>query len=94
MLLLMAAGMVEAGDMDERDRNTAGPASDTGSRQPDRVGQDRDAHGCISSAGYRWCEKTGRCERPWELARAEGFENSLEAFERYCKNKGTGEESE
>jgi len=51
-----------------------------------RVGGDRDAHGCIGSAGYSWCEKTGRCERPWELARKEGFENTKEAFDRFCRN--------
>ncbi len=33
-----------------------------------RVGADRDAHGCIGSAGYSWCEQIGSCERPWELA--------------------------
>jgi len=30
-----------------------------------RVGGDRDAHGCIGSAGYQWCEHSQRCERPW-----------------------------
>ena len=49
-------------------------------------GSDRDAHGCIGSAGYSWCESTGRCERPWELAKEKGFGNSAEAFARYCKN--------
>ena len=40
--------------------------------QPDRpsmpiVGGDRDAHGCIGSAGYLWCEKQRQCVRPWML---------------------------
>ncbi|MFH0890873.1 MAG: hypothetical protein V1856_02485 [Candidatus Liptonbacteria bacterium] len=30
------------------------------------VGNDRDAHGCIGSAGYSWCEIKQRCLRPWE----------------------------
>ncbi len=30
------------------------------------LGGDRDAHGCIGSAGYSWCESTNRCQRPWE----------------------------
>ena len=30
------------------------------------VGSDRDAHGCIQSAGYQWCDDIGRCCRPWE----------------------------
>ena len=30
------------------------------------VGADRDAHGCIGSAGYVWSEVYGKCIRPWE----------------------------
>ncbi len=30
------------------------------------VGGDRDAHGCIGSAGYRWCEPKAKCMRFWE----------------------------
>lgn len=48
-------------------------------------GSDRDAHGCIGSAGYSWCESTGKCERPWELAKEKDFDNSAEAFARYCR---------
>ncbi|HKT98580.1 MAG TPA: hypothetical protein VJS30_18950 [Paraburkholderia sp.] len=48
------------------------------------VGADRDAHGCIGSAGYAWCEHTGRCERPWELAKQKGFTPTEEHFEHYC----------
>jgi len=29
-------------------------------------GSDRDAHGCIPSAGYTWCDATQKCIRPWE----------------------------
>lgn len=47
-------------------------------------GSDRDEHGCIPSAGYSWCERTSQCERPWELAEKNGFENTSEAFERFC----------
>ena len=32
------------------------------------VGGDRDAHGCIGSAGYSWCEAKQKCLRPWEEA--------------------------
>lgn len=49
-------------------------------------GSDRDAHGCIGSAGYAWCEGTGQCERPWELARAKGFDNTAAAFAAWCRN--------
>jgi hypothetical protein len=29
-------------------------------------GSDRDAHGCIGSAGYSWCEEKQKCLRIWE----------------------------
>ena len=53
---------------------------------PAMPGSDRDAHGCIGSAGYSWCESTGKCERPWELAKEKNFDNSAEAFAGYCRN--------
>jgi len=30
------------------------------------VGDDRDAHGCIGSAGYSWSSLMKECIRPWE----------------------------
>jgi hypothetical protein len=30
------------------------------------VGNDRDEHGCIPSAGYTWCEEKQKCLRIWE----------------------------
>jgi len=50
------------------------------------AGADRDAHACIASAGYQWCEKNQKCERPWELAKKVGFENTPEAFNNFCGN--------
>ncbi len=47
-------------------------------------GSDRDADGCILSAGYAWCARTRQCERPWELAEQKGFTNTPEAFDDYC----------
>ena len=32
----------------------------------DLVGGDKDAHGCIGSAGYSWCEAKDKCLRVWE----------------------------
>ncbi len=52
-------------------------------------GADRDIHGCIPSAGYTWCAATRRCERPWELARERGFDNTAEAFGRFCEAGAT-----
>jgi len=56
-------------------------------QQPSAVGSDRDEHGCIASAGYRWCEAEKECVRPWELLKRVGRENSPEAFDEYCKNE-------
>jgi hypothetical protein len=36
------------------------------SKSKDMVGDDRDTHGCIGSAGYTWCEEKQRCLREWE----------------------------
>jgi len=53
------------------------------------VGGERDAHGCTPSAGYRWCEHTGKCERPWELAKQQGFPSSSDAFGKFCSSPKT-----
>jgi len=55
-----------------------------GSVETPAPGSDRDAHGCIPSAGYSWCTRTNKCERPWELAKANGFENTREAYDKFC----------
>ncbi len=34
--------------------------------EQDMVGNDRDEHGCIGSAGYSWCEEKQKCLRIWE----------------------------
>ncbi|EOD79901.1 Subtilisin-like serine protease [Grimontia indica] len=53
--------------------------------QNNAVGADRDEFGCIPSAGYQWCAYTNQCERPWELAEAEGFDNTPELFDGFCE---------
>jgi hypothetical protein len=40
------------------------PESNQGNDQV--VGNDKDAHGCISSAGYSWCEAKNKCLRVFE----------------------------
>jgi hypothetical protein len=52
------------------------------------MGADRDAHGCIPSAGYSWCQRTNQCERPWELAAKKGFKRDADEFNKYCGNPG------
>jgi hypothetical protein len=39
---------------------------DTSTRKVPMPGSDRDAHGCIGSAGYSWCESRQKCLRIWE----------------------------
>ncbi|MDR3096309.1 MAG: hypothetical protein LBV73_04445 [Paraburkholderia sp.] len=58
--------------------------STTSTTSSNGVGADRDAHGCIGSAGFSWCEHTQRCERPWELAKQKGFAASETNFAQYC----------
>ena len=53
-------------------------------KAPLRVGGDRDAQGCIGSAGYRWCAREKQCARPWELSAQRGFANTPRAFRRWC----------
>ena len=47
-------------------QNQALPSVPSPPAPPTLVGGDKDAHGCIGSAGYAWCEKKGKCLRPWE----------------------------
>jgi hypothetical protein len=54
------------------------------------VGGDRDAHGCIGSAGYLWCARENACARPWELAKTKGFDLKDDGFARYCAVKPSG----
>ena len=67
----------------QHDAAARADAATTSSAIP-KVGGDRDAHGCIGSAGYQWCEHSQRCERPWELAQAQGLANTAEAIDAYC----------
>lgn len=39
---------------------------DAAARKVPMPGSDRDAHGCIGSAGYSWCESSHKCLRTWE----------------------------
>lgn len=57
----------------------------SGSQQSSIVGNDKDSHGCIASAGYQWCHKENSCVRSWELAKEKGFNNTEKALNDYCK---------
>jgi len=49
-------------------REQAGPApiAQESDGEPPLVGGDRDAHDCIGSAGYSWCEAKSKCLRVFE----------------------------
>jgi hypothetical protein len=82
-ILLVACVLLLAGCAPSRPAGQ--PAPPATEQVPTRaIGGDRDAHGCLPAAGYRWCQRSGRCERPWELAAKAGFENSAEAYQAYC----------
>ena len=49
------------------------------------TGADRDAHGCIASAGYAWCARDTTCARPWELLAAKGLAHDPGVFAAYCQ---------
>lgn len=46
-----------------------------GYREKPLVGNDRDEHGCIGSAGYQWCEAKNKCLRIWEESCDPGVRN-------------------
>ncbi|WP_394846768.1 hypothetical protein LZC95_04800 [Pendulispora brunnea] len=60
------------------------PESESARPAPPMPGSDRDAHGCIGSAGYQWCAKENKCVRSWELAKEKGFAVDKGAFDTYC----------
>jgi len=44
---------------------------------PPIVGNDRDEHGCIGSAGYTWCNEKLKCIRTWEEGCARPTESEI-----------------
>jgi hypothetical protein len=42
------------------------PQEEPPAEEEQMVGNDRDEHGCIGSAGYSWCEAKQKCLRTWE----------------------------
>lgn len=82
-LLLIPALLVLSACANQHQAAAVADAAATSPATP-KVGGDRDAHGCIGSAGYQWCEHSQRCERPWELAQAQDLANTAEAINAYC----------
>jgi hypothetical protein len=93
-LFLLASACASPVDGGDAPAVGSGPAVDTApilapDPTPRRIGGDRDAHGCLPAAGYQWCERTGRCERSWELAKKEGFSLDAKGFETFCAGAPT-----
>jgi len=40
-------------------------ALEVGASDLDNLGGDKDDYGCLSSAGYTWCESKSKCLKPW-----------------------------
>jgi hypothetical protein len=60
-------------------------AAETNASMP-LVGSDKDAHGCIASAGYIWCTKENSCVKPWEYAEGVSIPKTIETVHSYCGN--------
>lgn len=56
----------QIGEISTREGATFGHYLQAQNIHPDQIGDQRDAHGCLSGAGYEWCPHLGRCARPWE----------------------------
>lgn len=61
-LAIIGAGCVSNTPAPQQTQNTNTPPA---TEQP-MVGNDRDEHGCIGSAGYSWCAAKNKCIRIWE----------------------------
>ena len=51
------------------------------------TGADKDAKGCIASAGFIWCNKENQCVQPWEYAASVAIPNTEDSVGSYCGNK-------
>lgn len=67
------------GELRKRPRKKAETAD--AAEKTEMVGNDKDEHGCVASAGYTWSEVQKDCIRLWEkgvrLASVENAENTL-----------------
>jgi len=68
-------------------RQANAPVVESGSPSP-LVGGDKDAHGCIGSAGYMWCAPKNKCLRIWEEPCYESVQQEVQYIlaDKYSKN--------
>lgn len=45
-------------------QNSSGPIEENSGKR--LIGGDKDEHGCLTPAGYSWCETKQKCLRKWE----------------------------
>lgn len=68
--------------------NTASSAESAASNASMPItGADKDAKGCIASAGFIWCNKENQCVQPWEYAASVAIPNTEDSVGSYCGNK-------
>lgn len=88
LLIMMLSWSLMRGSVEERIAAAhavqAPAAAATAGTPAPIVGGDRDAHGCIGSAGYSWCAREHACVRPWELTAQRGLSPDEQAFRLYC----------
>eukprot|EP00193_Tetraselmis_chui_P008693 CAMPEP_0177760080 /NCGR_PEP_ID=MMETSP0491_2-20121128/5072_1 /TAXON_ID=63592 /ORGANISM="Tetraselmis chuii, Strain PLY429" /LENGTH=80 /DNA_ID=CAMNT_0019275947 /DNA_START=96 /DNA_END=335 /DNA_ORIENTATION=- len=68
VILLLGFASSSSGRLLQQETTTTAPdeSQDDGATVPLMPGSDRDEHGCITSAGFQWCESTQECYRSWE----------------------------
>jgi hypothetical protein len=64
LIYLQGTGLVQ----EENVPSAAPSAAQIAPGTQELVGNDRDEHGCIGSAGYTWCAAKNKCLRTWEEA--------------------------
>lgn len=66
LLILIVSGAVLLGGCRPKQNRSGEAAAETDTTEA-VVGSDRDAHGCIGSAGYTWSAVRQKCIRPFEI---------------------------
>ncbi|MFH1520034.1 MAG: hypothetical protein ABID61_00140 [Candidatus Micrarchaeota archaeon] len=67
-ILVFAGGLLFFGCLEPQQPvvNDTDTGNNTTVITPPLVGNDSDEHGCKGSAGYKWCDISQKCIRPWE----------------------------
>jgi len=71
-VLLLGVSFLFFGCAQQAPQQPIAPVAPPSGEEQVMPGSDRDAHGCIGSAGYTWCEVKQKCLRTWEEPCVEG----------------------